>query len=70
MGFALWRVALAAFIMGISVWLIQDLGMWIAIITGIITYAIALIALNALPGEEKRWMIENFNKLRKRFGEG
>ena len=62
------RVALAALIMGISVWLTRDLGLWITIIVGIVIYTIALILLKALPGEEKRWMIETIDQLRQKLG--
>jgi O-antigen/teichoic acid export membrane protein len=67
---SLGRVALAAFIMGIFVWITRDLGLWIAILTGIVTYIIALIVLKALPGGEKRWMIETIYQLPQKFGKG
>jgi O-antigen/teichoic acid export membrane protein len=65
---SLGRVAMAALIMGISVWLTRDLGLWIAIFVGIVMYTFALIILKALPGEEKRWMIETIDQLRQKLG--
>jgi O-antigen/teichoic acid export membrane protein len=67
---SLGRVALAAIIMGFSVWITRDLGLWIAIFAGIFTYIAALIVLKALPGEEKRWMLETIHKLPQKFGKG
>jgi hypothetical protein len=56
--------------MGFSVWITRDLGLWIAIFAGIFTYIAALIVLKALPGEEKRWMLETIHKLPQKFGKG
>jgi O-antigen/teichoic acid export membrane protein len=67
---SLGRAVLAALIMGFFVWLTRDLGLWIAILTGIFTYTAALIALKALPGDEKRWMLETIDKLPQMFGKG
>jgi O-antigen/teichoic acid export membrane protein len=67
---SLGRAVLAAIIMGGLVWITRDFGLWIAIFTGVVTYILALILLKALPGDEKKWVLEAIDKLPQLFGKG
>ena len=46
----------ATLIMGIVVWFIHDLNLWMAILTGIIVYMISLLLLRGISIEERSWL--------------
>ena len=53
---ALTKPVEAVIIMGVVVWLVRPLNLWLAIASGIISYFFALLLLRGLTTEEREWL--------------